>query len=44
MRLLPIDRRSIILLAVPAALPMLPLVFFDPATLEIAKKLISTLL
>ncbi len=44
MRLLPIDRRSIIFLAVSGALPMLPLVLLDPRAKEIALKLISRLL
>jgi hypothetical protein len=44
MRFLPIDRRSIIFLAVSGALPMLPLVLLDPRAKEIALKLISRLL
>ncbi len=44
MRFLPIDRRSIMILTISAALPMLPLVFLDPRAMEIAEKLVSRLL
>jgi len=44
MRFLPIDRRSIMILIISAALPMLPLVFLDPRALEIAEELLSRLL
>jgi hypothetical protein len=44
MRFLPIDRRSIMILTVSAALPMLPFAFLDPWAMEIAEKLVSRLL
>jgi hypothetical protein len=44
MRFLPIDRRSIMILALSGALPMLPLALLDPWAKGIAEKLIERLL
>jgi hypothetical protein len=43
-KLMPMNRRCLIVLAISAALPMVPLVFLDPWAMELAKKLLGSVL